>query len=116
MVIQGDSMEETINKVGLEKLLIIGKIINKYYRELLEAFNKETPETLFERRIYNCNIDLKPDASFCKGRIYSIIPRERNALNEYFGKNLDKGFIRKSESPAGYLVLFIPKISGEFQL
>ncbi|KAG4094391.1 hypothetical protein H8356DRAFT_1333391 [Neocallimastix lanati (nom. inval.)] len=106
MVIQGDSIEETINKVGLEKLLIIGKIINKYYRELLEAFNKETPETLFERRIYNCNIDLKPDESFCKGRIYSIIPRERNALNEYFGKNLDKGFIRKSESPAGYLESF----------
>jgi hypothetical protein len=31
------------------------------------------------------------------------------ALREYIDKMLQKGFIRRSKSPAGYPVLFIPK-------
>jgi len=31
MLTQEDSVAETIKKVGLEKLLSIGEIINKYY-------------------------------------------------------------------------------------
>jgi len=34
MIIQEDSVAETIKKVELEKLLSIGKIIDKYYRDL----------------------------------------------------------------------------------
>jgi len=43
---QEDSIEETIKKVGLERLLLIGEIIDKYYGDLTEAFNEEIAKTL----------------------------------------------------------------------
>jgi len=43
-------------------------------------------------------------------------PKEEKALKEYIDENLAKGLIRKSESPPGYSVLFVPKKSGELRL
>ena len=37
------------------------------------------------------------------------MPRELEALREVLEENLAKGFIRKSKSPAGALILFAPK-------
>jgi len=45
MLTQEDSIEETIKKVGLEKLLLIGEIIDKYYGDLTKVFNEEIDET-----------------------------------------------------------------------
>ena len=97
-------------------MLSIGEIINKYYSDLEEAFNEEIANTLPEHRPHDCKIELEPDASLYKGAIYPTSPREEKALKEYIEENLAKGFIRRSESPAGYPVLFVPKKSGELRL
>jgi len=102
--------------VGLEKLLSIGKIIDKYYGDITEAFNEEITKTLPEHRSYDCKIELEPDAPLYKGAIYLRSPREEKALKEYIDENLAKGFIRRSESPADYFVLFVFKKSGELRL
>ena len=115
MITQEDSVAETIRKVGLEKLLLIIEIIDKYYRDLTEAFNEEITETLTEHRPYDCKIELELDAPLYKGAIYPTSPKEK-VLKEYVDENLAKGFIRRSESPAGYPVLFVPKKSGELRL
>jgi len=83
MITQEDSVAETIKKVGLEKLLSIGEIIDKYYGDLTEAFNEEIAETLPEHRTYDCKIELEPDAPLYKGAIYPTSPREEKALKEY---------------------------------
>jgi len=54
MLTQEKSVEETIKKMGLEKLLWIGEIIDKYYGDLTEAFNEEIAKTLPEHRSYYC--------------------------------------------------------------
>jgi len=47
MITQEDSVAETIRKVGLEKLLILSEIIDKYYGDFSrEAFNEEIPDIL----------------------------------------------------------------------
>jgi hypothetical protein len=43
------------------------------------------------------------------GPIYSLLPIQLKALQEYIEENLKKGFIRKSSLPAGYPILFAPK-------
>jgi len=91
MLTQKDSVEETIKKVGLKKLLSIGEIIDKYYGDLIGAFNEEIAETLPERRQYDCKIELEPDAPLYKGAIYTMSPREEKALKEYIDENLLKG-------------------------
>jgi len=116
LIIQEDSVAETIKKLGIEKLLSIGEIIDKYYGDLTEAFNEEIAETLPEHRPYDCKIELEPDAPLYKGAIYPTIPREEKALKEHIDETLAKGFIRRSESPAGYPVMFVPKKSGELRL
>jgi hypothetical protein len=41
--------------------------------------------------------------------------RELKELRKYLKENLDKGFIRESESLAGFPVLFVPKKDGKLQ-
>jgi len=116
MITLEDSVAETIKKVGLEKLLTIDEIIDKYYGDLIEAFNEEIAETLPEHRPYDCKIELEPNVPLYKGAIYPTSLREEKALKEYIDENLAKGFIRRSESLAGYPVLFIPKKSEELRI
>ncbi|CAD0056184.1 unnamed protein product [Aureobasidium pullulans] len=45
-----------------------------------------------------------------------VIRKELKTLREYLDENLARGFIRKSESPAGYPILFAPKKDGSLRL
>ena len=57
MITQEDSVAETIRKVGLEKLLILSEIIDKYYGDFSrEAFNEEIPDILSQHKPYNFKI------------------------------------------------------------
>jgi hypothetical protein len=48
--------------------------------------------------------------------IYKLLEKELEALRDYIDKMMKKGFIRRSESPAGYLVLFVLKKNGKLRL
>ncbi|KAG9814520.1 hypothetical protein KCU63_g19795, partial [Aureobasidium melanogenum] len=50
------------------------------------------------------------------GPIYALSEKELKTLREYLDENLARGFIRKSESPAGYPILFAPKKDGSLRL
>jgi hypothetical protein len=50
------------------------------------------------------------------GPIYALSEKELKTLREYLDENLARGFIRKSESPAGYPILFTPKKDGSLRL
>ena len=51
-----------------------------------------------------------------KQSIYPLSPEKLDALRKYLDENLRKGFIRESQSPAGYPILFIPKSDGGLRL
>jgi hypothetical protein len=42
--------------------------------------------------------------------------KELQELKTYINVNIKKGFIRLSESPAGFPVMFIPKKNGKLRL
>jgi hypothetical protein len=42
--------------------------------------------------------------------------KELQELKTYIDVNVKKGFIRKSELPAGFLVIFVPKKNRKLQL
>ena len=50
------------------------------------------------------------------GPIYQLSEKELKVLKEYVDDNLAKGFIKPSTSPAGSLVLFVPKKDGSLRL
>ena len=61
-------------------------------------------------------IKLQPGTEPGFGPIYQLSEKELQVLREYLEENLKKGFIRESQSPAGYLILFAPKKDGSLRL
>ena len=61
-------------------------------------------------------IKLQPGTEPEFGPIYQLSEKELQVLHEYLEENLKKSFIRESQLPAGYPILFAPKKDRSLQL
>ncbi len=75
------------------------------YLDLKEVFSKSRAASLPPHRPYDCAIDLVPDMSPPKGRLYSL----------YISDSLTAGFIRPSSSPVGAGFFFVTKKDGSLR-
>jgi len=81
-----------------------------------DVFDEISANKLPPHRIYDCEINLKPDSTLYYGPIYPLTEKESDALKKYIDEMLAKGFIRKSKSPAGAPIFFVLKKNGELRL
>ena len=79
------------------------------YKEFESVFDEVECNELPPHRIYDCKIKLKDEGKLFYGPLYPLTEEEREALKEYVKENLEKGFIRPSNSPAGTPILFVRK-------
>ena len=86
------------------------------YLKFKEVFNEKNCDVLPPHREYDCEIQLKDNSNLYYGPLYPLTELEREELKNYIKENLDKGFIRKSTSPAGAPVLFVKKKDGSLRL
>lgn len=86
------------------------------YSSFQSLFEDREPGVLPPHRPFDHAIPLEPDAKIPFGPLYTLSQTELQALREYIDDNLKKGFIRRSESPAGAPVLFVPKKDGTLRL
>ena len=86
------------------------------YHEFLPLFKKAIANVLRLHRPYDHKITLKEGFSPPFGPLYSLSRPELQALREWLDKNLSKGFIRASSSPAGAPILFVKKCDGSLRL
>eukprot|EP00833_Pecoramyces_ruminatium_P005257 jgi/Orpsp1_1/1179289/evm.model.c7180000068770.1 len=86
------------------------------YRDLAKVFSKLEADKLPPHRLTDCKIVLQKDATLHYGPIYPLSEEESKTLKEYIKENLKKKFIRYSESPAGYPILFRKKKDGTLRL
>lgn len=86
-----------------------------HYRDVSNVFSKSKADKLPPHRPVDCKIVLEDDATLHYGPIYPLSEQESQALKEYIDDMLKKGFIRPSESPAGYPVLFRKKKDGSLR-
>jgi len=93
---------------------IIG--IPPIYKNYAEVFNERNCDILPPHREYDCEIRLKDNSNLFYGPIYPLTEVERDELKKYIKENLEKGFIRKSTSPAGAPILFVKKKDGSLRL
>ena len=63
-------------------------------------------------RPYDYAIDMLPSTMPPRGRLYSLSPPEKLAMEEYIRDALKTGFIRPSRSPSGVRLFFIGKKDG----
>lgn len=84
-------------------------VLPDVYADFAPLFQDREPGVLPPHRPYDHAIPLEPDAPIPFGPLYTLSQKELEELRGYIDENLKKGFIRRSESPAGAPVLFVPK-------
>jgi len=82
------------------------------FRQYLGIMSQEAADVLPEHRPYDCTIDLKEGATAPWRPIYPLSEIELQTLREWLKEMEKTGKIRRSTSPAGSPILFIPKPNG----
>jgi len=90
--------------------------VPRAYQEFKEIFKEKVQNALPRHQPSDHQIPLEPGGQPKFGPLYSLSQEELETLREYLDKNLKRGFIRPSESPAGYPVMFVPKKDGKMRL
>jgi len=90
--------------------------IPEAYRDFADVFEDRTEHYLPEHSKWDHEIPLEPGKQPKFGPIYALTKQEAKSLDEYIEKNLKRGYIRPSTSPAGHPVLFVPKKNGKLRL
>lgn len=85
-------------------------------KDFADVFSAEEAEHLADHRPFDLKIDLEEGKTPPFGPLYSLSRDERAALFIWIEKNLDKGFIRKSQSAAASPILFAKKKNGDLRL
>ena len=91
-------------------------LIPKEYLDYSDVFDKASADQLPDRREFDHQIPLVNDARTTAGPIYKLSPCEHKVLEQYVKENLDRGFIRRSESSMGSPILFVKKPDGSLRL
>ncbi|KAK3539043.1 hypothetical protein QTP86_023635 [Hemibagrus guttatus] len=82
------------------------------YTDFMEVFSEERAAHLPSHQVWDCAIDLLPNTSLPKGRIYPLSLPESKAMEEYIETALAAGHIRPSTSPAAAGFFFVGKRDG----
>ncbi|KAK3553699.1 hypothetical protein QTP70_006901 [Hemibagrus guttatus] len=84
----------------------------KPYADFMEVFSEERAARLPAHQAWDYAIDLLPNTSLPKGRIYPLSLPESKAMEDYIEEALAVGHIRPSTSPAAAEFFFIGKKDG----
>lgn len=90
--------------------------IPECYLDFKDTFSKEKAGVLPALDGRTHAIETEPGAEISWGPIYSLAEAELKVLREYLDEALGRGWIRRSISPAGAPVLFVPKKGGQLRL
>jgi hypothetical protein len=87
------------------------------YNEFKKLFKEELgKEALPKHQLWDYEIILEEGKQPGFQPIYGMSEKELQELKAYIDKNIKKGFIRLSESPVRYLVMFVPKKNRKLRL
>ena len=84
----------------------------KHLHEYLHVFDAQEAEKLPPHRHCDHKIEVKPGTTPPSGPLYNMSVQELRVLRKWLDENLEKGFIRASNSPAASPVLFARKPGG----
>jgi len=82
------------------------------FRQYLGIMGKEAADALPDHRPYGCKIDLQEESTAPWGPIYPLSEEELWTLREWLTEMEKTVKIKRSTSPAGSPILFVPKPHG----
>ena len=97
-------------QINLATIKLTNSTLSEEYRDFTELFVNETSEeTLSAHQSWDHEILIVEDKMSEKTSIYLLLSEKLEVLCTYLDENLKKRFIRESQSPAGYSILFVLK-------
>jgi hypothetical protein len=111
---QMESMQDT--GITLYSTEVAELQLPKEYIEYADVFSEEGAAKLPESTRVKHAIIIEEGKNIPYGPIYALSANELRVLREYIESSLAKGWIQKSESPAGAPILFAQKKDGTLRL
>jgi hypothetical protein len=85
------------------------------YHKYLDIFSKEKAHRFSESRPWDHKIEMKEGFEPKLFKNYNLTLAEQVELDKFFEENLEKGYIRPSQSPMASLFFFVSKKDGKLQ-
>ena len=98
-----------------EKNLSLEEQVPKEFHEYLDVFSEEKATRFPEPKKWDHKIELKDTFTPRSFKTYNLTPEETQELDKFLKDNLDKGYIRPSQSPMASPFFFISKKDGKLR-
>jgi len=115
-----NSKSNTATKIQAEinmkkKVLPLEEQVPKEFHEYLDVFSEEKAARFPESRTWDHKIEMKDDFVPKSFKTYNLTPQEQIELDKFLKENLDKGYIRPSQSPMASPFFFVDKKDGKLR-
>lgn len=109
------SIEFHLKHDDKEKEIPIDQQIPTEYHEYLDVFDEEKADRFPDPRSWDHKIELKEGFQPKSFKTYNLTPEEQTELDKFLKDNLEKGYIRPSQSPMGSPFFFVKKKDGKLR-
>ena len=89
------------------------QLVPEKYHKYLDIFDKEKANWYSEPRPWDHKMEMKTGFELKLFKTYNLTQEEQSELDRLLGENLDKGYIKPSESPMASPFFFVKKKDGE---
>ena len=91
------------------------QLVPEEYHEYLDVFDEEKANCYPESRPWDHKIEMKTGFEPKSFKTYNLTPEEQTELDKFLKENLDKGYIKPSESPMASPFFFVKKKDGKLR-
>jgi hypothetical protein len=103
--------EENKKKEGIP----IEKLVPEEHHKYLDIFNGEKANWFPEKRSWDHKIKIKKGFEPRSFKSYNLMPEEQVEQDKFIKENLEKGYIRPSQSPMASPFFFVKKKDGKLR-
>jgi reverse transcriptase-like protein/integrase-like protein/chromodomain-containing protein/p58 integrase-like protein len=98
-----------------KKVLPLEEQVPKEFHEFLDVFSEEKAARFPESRSWDHKIEMKDTFVPKSFKTYNLTPQEQIELDKFLKENLEKGYIRPSQSPMASPFFFVDKKDGKLR-
>ena len=103
-------------EINLKKeILPVEEQIPEEFHEFLDVFSEEKAARFPEPRQWDHKIEMKDTFVPKSFKTYNLTPQEQIELDKFLKENLEKGYIRPSQSPMASPFFFVDKKDGKLR-
>ena len=109
------AMELTIKDNEKKEDKLVKEIVPKEYHGYLDVFDEDKANHFPDSQSWDHKIEMKEEFEPKYFSPYKLTPGEQLELDKFLKENLEKGYIRPSQSPMASQMFFVAKKDGKLR-